>query len=74
MMHLVRYLYICDDMTFYDKYPQLKQKQFLLELITASVYSTMALEDQTVPMKDVEKIVKEAIEKQELIKSQLILN
>jgi hypothetical protein len=61
-------------MTFYEKYPQLKQKQFLLELVSKSVYATMALEDQTVPMQDIEKIVKQAIEKEELRHGQFFFN
>jgi hypothetical protein len=50
-------------MKFYEKYPQLQQKQYLFELVSKSVYATMALEDQTVPMEDIEKIVEQAIGK-----------
>jgi hypothetical protein len=61
-------------MSFYDKYPQLKQKQFLFELLSKTVYATMALEDQTVPMQDIEKIVSSAIKKEELEQRQFFFN
>jgi len=61
-------------MTFYDKYPQLKQKQYLLELIAKSVYATMALEDQIVPMKDIEQMVLKLIEETELKDNKFIIN
>ena len=44
-------------MTFYDKYPQLKQKVFLTEMLTETVFATMSLEDQQVSKEKIEKIV-----------------
>ncbi|MEO6521618.1 MAG: hypothetical protein ABIN91_08070 [Mucilaginibacter sp.] len=61
-------------MSFYDKYPQLKQKQFLHDLLSKTVYATMALEDQTVSMQDIERIVSSAIKKEELQRDQLFFN
>jgi len=36
-------------MTFYEKYPQLKERAFLTEMLTETVFATMSLEDQQVP-------------------------
>lgn len=44
-------------MKFHDKYPQLKQKGFLSKVLTNTVYSSMALEDQQVSRLKVENIV-----------------
>ena len=44
-------------MTFYEKYPQLKEKAFLTEMLTETVFTTMSLEDQQVPKEKVQKIV-----------------
>ena len=44
-------------MKFYEKYPQLAEKQFLTQVLTGTVFSTMSLEDQEVPMPKVRKIV-----------------
>ena len=53
-------------MKFYDKYPQLKEKEFLTQLLTDTVFSTMALEDQEVPKPKVEEIVLEVLQEEEL--------
>lgn len=44
-------------MTFYEKYSQLKDKQFLEQLITNTVYATMCLENQEVSKPRVNEIV-----------------
>ena len=44
-------------MTFLEKYPRLQDKSYLTEVITESVYATMALEEQTVPKPRVKEIV-----------------
>lgn len=44
-------------MTFYEKYPQLQEKGFLVQVLTNTVYTTMSLEDQQVPRPKVEEIV-----------------
>jgi hypothetical protein len=44
-------------MTFYEKYSQLKDKKFLEQLITNSVYATMCLENQEVSKPKVNEIV-----------------
>lgn len=61
-------------MSFYDKYPQLKQRDFLFELLSETIYATMALEDQTVAMDEVNKIVAKAIANQELKGGQFLFN
>lgn len=53
-------------MTFYDKYPQLKQKEFLIKVLTDTVYSTMALEDQEVPETKVQEIVRSLVDEKDL--------
>jgi hypothetical protein len=44
-------------MTFYEKYPQLQEKGFLVQVLTDTVYTTMSLEDQQVPKHKVEEII-----------------
>ena len=44
-------------MKFNEKYPQLKEKQFLFEILSSTVYSTMALENQVVSMPKIQEIV-----------------
>lgn len=44
-------------MTFYEKYPQLKEKAFLTQMLTETVFTTMSLEDQQVSKDKVEEIV-----------------
>lgn len=44
-------------MTFYEKYSQLKDKKFLEQLITNTVYATMCLENQEVSKPKVNEIV-----------------
>lgn len=52
-------------MKFYDKYPQLKEKKFLAKVLSNTVFSTMSLEDQRVPMPKVEDIVTSLLQEQE---------
>jgi hypothetical protein len=61
-------------MTAPEKYPQLKNKAFLIELLTQSVYSNMALEDQEVPLEEVRATVHALIERKELEGFQFLLN
>lgn len=53
-------------MKFYDKYPQLKEKKFLAQLLTNTVFSTMSLENQQVSMSKVKEIVLSLLKEQEL--------
>jgi hypothetical protein len=53
-------------MKFYDKYPQLKEKRFLAQVLTNTVFSTMSLENQQVAMPKVEEIVLSLLKEQEL--------
>ena len=57
-------------MKFYDKYPQLKEKEFFTRVLTNTVFSTMALEDQEVPRAKVEEIVLSLLNEKELKGSQ----
>lgn len=58
-------------MTFYEKYPQLKEQGFLAEVLTETVFTTMALEDQQVPRDKVEEIVLSLLAEEKLKRSQL---
>jgi hypothetical protein len=53
-------------MTFYDKYPQLRNRAFLSNMLKNTVYATMALENQTVPEEKIEAMVERLIAKKEL--------
>lgn len=53
-------------MTFYEKYPQLKEKSFLTVMLTETVYATMSLEDQQVPKEKIEEIVKSLLLNEDL--------
>ena len=44
-------------MKFYEKYPQLAEKAFLTKVLTDTVFSTMALEDQVVSKPKIAEIV-----------------
>lgn len=43
-----------------DKYRKLRDDRFVTDMITQSVYGTMQLEQQAVPMQDVQKAVRQA--------------
>jgi hypothetical protein len=59
------FAYLCYPMTFYDKYPQLKQRDFLSKILVGTVFSTMSLEDQQVDEKKVQEIVSSVLNEQE---------
>ncbi|MBB3054406.1 hypothetical protein FHS11_000816 [Mucilaginibacter gotjawali] len=59
-------LYLLLTMKFYEKYPQLKEKEFLTQILTDTVFSTMSLEDQEVPKERVEEIVLSLLHEEEL--------
>lgn len=60
-------------MTFYEKYPQLQEMEFLKELLTETVFSTMSLENQQVPKLKVEEIISSLLT-EDLEQSQLAAN
>lgn len=53
-------------MKFYEKFPQLKEKKVLVEVLTNTVFSTMSLENQEVSMPKVKEIVLSLLKEQEL--------
>jgi hypothetical protein len=61
-------------MKFYEKYPQLKEKVFLTEVLTNTVFSTMSLENQQVSMSKVKEIVLSLLKEQELKGGQFFSN
>ena len=61
-------------MKLYDKYPQLKEKGFLAQMLTNTVFLTMLLEDQQVSKPKVEEIVLSLLKEQELKGSQFFTN
>lgn len=61
-------------MKFYDKYPQLKEKGYLTQILTNTVFSTMILENQQVSMSKVEEIVHSLLNEQELKGGQFFSN
>jgi hypothetical protein len=61
-------------MKFHDKYPQLKEKGFLAQMLTKTVFSTMSLENQQVSMAKVEEIVLSLLKEQELKGGQFFSN
>ncbi len=58
-------------MTFYEKYPQLKERAFLTEMLTQTVFATMSLEDQQVPKEKVQEIVLSLLSNEELERNKL---
>lgn len=52
-------------MTFYDKYPQLRNKAFLSKMLRDTVYATMALENQTVAEEKIASMVEKLIAEKE---------
>lgn len=61
-------------MKFYEKYPQLKEKKFLAKMLTKTVFSTMALEDQRVSLSRVRELVWAKLKEQESKESPFFLN
>lgn len=53
-------------MKFYEKYPQLKHKNFLSKVLVNTVFSTMCLEDQEVSKIKIIKIVDSILKEKEL--------
>ena len=53
-------------MKLYEKYPRLKDKAYLTKMLTNTVFSTMALEDQEVPIERVKEIVLAILREEEL--------
>jgi hypothetical protein len=61
-------------MKFYEKYPQLKEKDFLSKVLTNTVFSTMSLEDQQVSKSKIVKIVNLVLKEKELKGNQFFTN
>ncbi|MBS1501343.1 MAG: hypothetical protein JST32_04735 [Bacteroidetes bacterium] len=61
-------------MKFFEKYPQLREKEFLTQILTDTVFSTMSLEDQEVEKSKVRQIVISLLEKEELKGGQFFSN
>jgi hypothetical protein len=66
--------YLSIDMKFYDKYPQLKEKEFLTHVITDTVFSTMSLENQQVAKSRVNEIVLSILSEEESKGSHFCIN
>lgn len=61
-------------MKFYDKYPILKQKEFLAQMLTNSVFTTMSLENQQVELSKVNEIVQGLLKEKESKGNQFFSN
>ena len=61
-------------MKFYEKYPQLKDRNFLSKVLVDTVFSTMSLEDQSVPKSKVVKIVQSVLKERESEGNQFFAN
>ena len=61
-------------MKFYEKYPQLQEKNFLSKVLINTVFSTMSLEDQQVSKVTITKIVTSILKEKELEGSQFFTN
>lgn len=61
-------------MKFYDKYPQLREKSYLAEMLIETVFSTMSLEEQEVPKPKIQQIVSLLLEEEELKGNQFFIN
>jgi len=51
-------------MKFYEQYHRLQKKDFLAKVLTDTVFSTMSLENQTVPKAKVVQIVEALLQEQ----------
>lgn len=49
---------------FYDKYPQLRNRAFLSNMLRNTVYATMALENKMVPEEKIEVMVQKLLSKE----------
>lgn len=61
-------------MKFHDKYPILKQKEFLAQMLTNSVFTTMSLENQQVELSKVNEIVQGLLKEKESKDNQFFSN
>jgi len=61
-------------MKFKEKFPQLKEKNSLAQMLTNTVFSTMALENQQVSKLKVKQIVSDLLKEQELKGEQFFSN
>ncbi len=61
-------------MKFYEKYPLLKERDYLVQILTNTVFSTMSLENQQVSITTVEQIVQTLLKEQESKGSQFFSN
>jgi len=61
-------------MKFYERYPQLTEKEFLTKVLADTVFSTMSLENQVVPRHKVVEIVQSVLREQELKGNQFFGN
>jgi hypothetical protein len=71
---VIKFVSLSATMKFYDKYPKLKEKGFLAQVLTKTVFSTMSLENQQVSMSKVEEIVFSLLKEQELKGGQFFSN
>ena len=53
-------------MKFYEKYPQLKDRNFLSKMLEDSVFSTMSLENQEVSRSKVTEIISKVLKEKEM--------
>lgn len=65
--------YICH-MKFCDKYPKLKEKQFLSQLLMDTVFATMSLENQQVSKPQLTQIIEKLLAEKELKSGQFFFN
>lgn len=61
-------------MKFYEKYPQLQEKDFLSKVLINTVFSTMSLENQHVSKVTVTKIVASILKEKELKRNNFFTN
>lgn len=61
-------------MKFYEKYPQLQEKDFLSKVLINTVFSTMSLENQNVSKVTVTKIVASILKEKELKRNNFFTN
>lgn len=61
-------------MKFYEKYPQLRQKNQLVQILTDTVYTTMSLENQQVEKTKVAQIVLSILKNEESKGSHFFVN
>lgn len=75
--HCLRLIYLLSlllAMKFHEKYPQLKEKNFLAQVLTNTVFSTMSLGNQHIALSRVEEIVLSMLKEKELKGGQFFTN